>query len=90
MIQKHWHILTSDQVLGTILPKNPQAVFKGASSLGNRIAPTVQDPPSLNIISFRTSLVTIDVKSVRSVPFTDVESEKSVSLLLPVPHVHIG
>lgn len=44
LIQKHWHILGSDQILSTVLPSRPQIVFKGASSIRDRIAPTIQDP----------------------------------------------
>ncbi|XP_077341766.1 suppressor of cytokine signaling 5 isoform X1 [Lithobates pipiens] len=45
LIRRHWHILTSDQTLGTILPEVPRVIFKGVSSLGNMIAPSVQNPP---------------------------------------------
>lgn len=48
LIRKHWHVLASDQVLAPILPERPHIVFKGASSLSNRIAPSVQDPPKGN------------------------------------------
>lgn len=45
LIQRHWHLLSNDQVLKDLLPDKPQVVFKGASSLGNKIAPSIQDPP---------------------------------------------
>lgn len=47
LIQKHWHLLGGDQVLKNILPAKPRTVFKGASSIGNRIAPSVQGPPKV-------------------------------------------
>lgn len=45
LIQKHWHVLESDQLLATVLPSRPQIVFKGATPLSSKIAPSVQDPP---------------------------------------------
>lgn len=49
LIRKHWHVLESDQLLVPILPERPLIVFRGASSLSNHIAPSIQDPPWENI-----------------------------------------
>lgn len=67
LIQKHWHILESDQLLSTVLPARPQIVFKRASSLSNRIAPSVQDPPQENRCFFQNLTAITDAKTARCV-----------------------
>lgn len=63
LIQKHWHILGSDQILKTILPDRPQIIFKGASSLIG-LLPVCRILWKWIDVFFRTSKVIIAVKNV--------------------------
>lgn len=47
LIRKHWHILNNDPVLFTVLPDMPQVIYRGASSLKDRLAPNIMNPPAI-------------------------------------------
>lgn len=44
-IQKHWKVLQGDQVLGPIIPEQPQVVYRGVPPLRLQVAPNIVDPP---------------------------------------------
>lgn len=45
IIQKHWHILLNNNVLAQLLPPKPQVVYRGVTSIKNRIVQNVLDLP---------------------------------------------
>lgn len=45
MLNKHWHIIKNDPVLGPSLPDRPQLVFRGAPSISSRVVSAACDPP---------------------------------------------
>lgn len=38
IMQKHWHILQNDRVLGSLLPSKPSVIFRGVPSLKDKVA----------------------------------------------------
>lgn len=47
IIRKHWHILLNDSVLAPLLPPTPQIVYRGASSIKDKLVQSVLDPLSI-------------------------------------------
>lgn len=45
LLNKHWHIIKNDTVLGSMLPPKPKVIFKGVPSLQGRVAPNILNPP---------------------------------------------
>ena len=54
ILKKHWDILKSDKIIGSLIPDNPIVIFKGAPALRLKIAPNAIDPP--RTMSFFQSL----------------------------------
>lgn len=44
ILGKHWHILQNDRVLGPLLPPKPQVIFRGVSSLKDKVVHSILDP----------------------------------------------
>lgn len=54
LIMKHWHILNNDPLLPTVLLDRPQVIYRGGSSLKDRLAPNVINPPAIRRGFLRT------------------------------------
>lgn len=53
IIRKHWHLLGNVRVIKTILPTNPEVIFRGVPSLRDKVASNVVDPPTKKCAFFQ-------------------------------------